>query len=544
MSFFDNLPILAAFAIAAPEIFAAEAVGGEAVAAGSSEAAAAEASRLAAEEAARQEAARVAAEEAARQAALQSANQGILQAGTEFTGILPQGYAPGQVEAMTQGAGQGINVAGPMQVPPPAGLNQTGIVQSGDLTGVNPYPNLQGGQTYGQFGEVTGGPPAGNADRAIMNSNMGYQGSDLPIPSNSPVVPESSALKSGFDSFSKFAETYPRSTAALGYVGAYNLGLLDPRNSNNPDRPYNGPLNRYRMSPNFQGSTANPQNYQYSPRYAEGGILYAGGGPVEAMSNANAIGANTGYPMADINKAAYSAPYQTPVAQNVVQGDTDIGVNPMTGEQNFAEGGIASYAKGGNLSNSLEYYTDMMDGTSNRRALPERSDVGIYRDTDPDTMYLDPLSAAQVRMAKLNKRANMQLPNMKRPTPMGQLNLRPQGSKAESGSSPDTEYAAHGGIMQANGHLGGYAAGGNARLLKGPGDGMSDNIPATIAGRQPARLADGEFVVPADVVSHLGNGSTDAGAKKLHQMMTNVREARTGNPKQGKQINPNKFTPK
>jgi hypothetical protein len=128
---------------------------------------------------------------------------------------------------------------------------------------------------------------------------------------------------------------------------------------------------------------------------------------------------------------------------------------------------------------------------------------------------------------------------------MGQLNLRPPGTKAESGgSSLDPENAAQGGIMQAGGHLGGYAAGGQPRLLKGPGDGMSDNIPATIAGKRPARLADGEFVVPADVVSHLGNGSTEAGAKKLHQMMTEVRKARTGNPKQGKQINPNKFTPK
>jgi hypothetical protein len=92
--------------------------------------------------------------------------------------------------------------------------------------------------------------------------------------------------------------------------------------------------------------------------------------------------------------------------------------------------------------------------------------------------------------------------------------------------------------------LGGYAAGGNPRLLRGPGDGMSDNIPATINNRQPARLADGEFVVPADVVSHLGNGSTEAGAKKLHEMMNKVRKARTGNQKQGKQINPNRFMPK
>jgi hypothetical protein len=84
----------------------------------------------------------------------------------------------------------------------------------------------------------------------------------------------------------------------------------------------------------------------------------------------------------------------------------------------------------------------------------------------------------------------------------------------------------------------GYARGG---YLNGAGDGMSDSIPATIEGKQPARLADGEFVVPADVVSHLGNGSSKAGSKRLYAMMQKVRKARTGNPKQGKQINPNKY---
>ena len=86
-----------------------------------------------------------------------------------------------------------------------------------------------------------------------------------------------------------------------------------------------------------------------------------------------------------------------------------------------------------------------------------------------------------------------------------------------------------------------YARGG--RMLKGPGDGMSDNIPATIAGKQPARLANEEFVVPADVVSHLGNGSSDAGAKQLYKMMDKVRAARTGKKSQAKQINPDKYMP-
>jgi hypothetical protein len=95
--------------------------------------------------------------------------------------------------------------------------------------------------------------------------------------------------------------------------------------------------------------------------------------------------------------------------------------------------------------------------------------------------------------------------------------------------------------MMGGGHLGSYSDGG--RLLKGPGDGMSDDIPAKIGKKQPARLADGEFVVPADVVSGLGNGSTDAGAKKLYAMMDKVRHARTGTKKQGKQINSQKYMP-
>lgn len=90
-----------------------------------------------------------------------------------------------------------------------------------------------------------------------------------------------------------------------------------------------------------------------------------------------------------------------------------------------------------------------------------------------------------------------------------------------------TQKAAGGGMMYGGGgisDLGGYSDGG--RLLKGPGDGVSDSIPATIGGKQPARLAEGEFVVPARIVSELGNGSTEAGAKKLYAMMDRVQKAR------------------
>jgi hypothetical protein len=99
--------------------------------------------------------------------------------------------------------------------------------------------------------------------------------------------------------------------------------------------------------------------------------------------------------------------------------------------------------------------------------------------------------------------------------------------------------AAEGGLM-------GFARGGKSmppRYLRGQTDGMADKIPSNIDGVQPAKLSHGEFVIPADVVSHLGNGNSDAGAKVLYKMMDRVRHARTGNKKQGRRINPEKFTP-
>ena len=83
-----------------------------------------------------------------------------------------------------------------------------------------------------------------------------------------------------------------------------------------------------------------------------------------------------------------------------------------------------------------------------------------------------------------------------------------------------------------------FMAGG--RYLGGITDGMADQIPANVGGDE-VRLSDGEFVIPADVVSHLGNGNSNAGAAQLHRFMDNIRKERTGNSKQGKEINPNKF---
>jgi hypothetical protein len=118
----------------------------------------------------------------------------------------------------------------------------------------------------------------------------------------------------------------------------------------------------------------------------------------------------------------------------------------------------------------------------------------------------------------------------------GIASLGAEGYDRMVGEQPMYQAMASGGISS----LGSYSDGG--RMLKGPGDGMSDDIPATIANKRPARLARDEFVVPADVVSHLGNGSSDAGAKQLYAMMDRVRQARTGRKSQGREINPRKYT--
>jgi len=97
-----------------------------------------------------------------------------------------------------------------------------------------------------------------------------------------------------------------------------------------------------------------------------------------------------------------------------------------------------------------------------------------------------------------------------------------------------TQMAAAGGMMRDN--LGGYSHGGIAGLTRGPGDGVSDSIPAQIgdSGKQPARLADGEFVIPARIVSELGNGSTEAGAKSLQAMVDRVQKRRSKTVGKGK----------
>jgi hypothetical protein len=405
---------------------------------------------------------------------------------------------------------------------------------------------------------------------------------------------------------------------------------------------------------------------------------YAGGGPVEEMSNANAIGANTGYPMADINKGAYATPYQTPISRNVLSGSADTGVNPMTGEMSFADGGSVpplkyEYDPITQLFKKIEAMPSdnqeevktppqMGGGYNSNQGNQTPGTTGLPTSMVNSGGNITPMAVPSLALSKMGDAAQMGLGylafKMSKPNPnpqnvqvvdagdmlnspsaladtqakadannaqqaqaiaaalqglqgvggsggmsagfgtpgatsgnAGAMGFGPAGMAAQSvgatgggggggggggapgapglgvssgggygisasmggtagvgGTAGAAAGAARGGLMAAyaNGgsHLGDYSDGG--RLLKGPGDGVSDSIPAVIGKKQPARLADGEFVVPARIVSELGNGSTEAGARKLYAMMDRIQKARgktVGKGKVAKNSRSEKYLP-
>jgi hypothetical protein len=317
-----------------------------------------------------------------------------------------------------------------------------------------------------------------------------------------------------------------------------------------------------------------------TPYKAPGPEYMAAGGPVEAMSNANVIGSDTGYPQSDIRNGAYSNPYQQPVAQNVVTGVQGAGINPYTGQMAFAGGGIVNFDNGGSVGgytfnpNTSLYERDANDsiyendsiggyafdprtGTFTKAGLKPvvapapTATVGdmsvggggsdsYYNPTPGPSQYSSPYAANSLTGGLVPSLIGMQEPAFNVPVEdMGTYAAAGGegiGGGDISGQSEGTPALARGGLMAlAQGgmsNLGSYSDGG--RLLRGPGDGVSDSIPAMIGRKQQARLADGEFVVPARIVSELGNGSTEAGARQLYAMMDRVQKARKKSIGKGK----------
>ena len=385
----------------------------------------------------------------------------------------------------------------------------------------------------------------------------------------------------GSTAYSMYDEKRQRMEDEMRARAAANQGLIRPYTfsygtGNVSSQPYYGSAERTYFQPTY---TELPSYKAPGPEYAaKGGLMsLAVGGPVEEMAAMNAVGANTGYPMAALQTPLYANPaMQRPEATNVIAPSADAGVTTYSGEQRFRSGGTTEPQSSGY---SYDYNPNTMQFTQTGGPGVSNAPRGgiLFGGTllGPETFAL---TQGQYNQALANKPAGMQpsialgpesfaltqgqyqaaladknaqqsltsnnsfnggmaslsqqpaapaqsfIPNINIPayqTPEQQLGLGGFYDYMNQQMGGYGGYAAGGGVS----HLGGYSDGG--RLLKGPGDGVSDSIPASIGNRQPARLADGEFVVPARIVSEIGNGSTDAGARKLYAMMDRIQKARS-----------------
>jgi hypothetical protein len=412
-------------------------------------------------------------------------------------------FTKGATDATTTGAqeaAKGVtaeSVAGGFQYSPSGELVPANYSPTITGAGASPYipagtpttaasPALNIGDVEAQAGGFYGGQAPANPYANMTNQQIS-NATGIQTPQTSPTY--YSGLK---------PDQYVQKAAIQGLPAA---GLLmdQPQQELGPEEEKSKLIG---LSPNFRPYTpAQPNPYyraQYPTYAAEGGIMssYQSGGPVERMSQMNtAINPQGGlYPQGMIDKTQYAMPTQRPTSMEVL----DAGA-----QRTFARGGITQQAY-----------------------LP-KGDAGKFVDSDVNTRGLSALDAAMQRNKKLMGRTGVKMAEMPK-----------TGIKSLGGDFSDT--AAKGGVA----HLGDYSDGG--RLLRGPGDGVSDNIPATIGGKQPARLADGEFVVPARIVSELGNGSTEAGAKRLYAMMDRVQNARKktiGKGKVAKDSKSSKYLP-
>jgi hypothetical protein len=303
--------------------------------------------------------------------------------------------------------------------------------------------------------------------------------------------------------FSKFSKENPLLTTG-GIMLAQNL--MQPKNNAPEKKKYGsgGPGANY----------TDPTAGTYTPIFTP--TPYAVGGPVEQMSAQNSISGNQMYPQSQLQTPMYSNPMgQRPMPANVIQSGIDAPVNPYSGEPRMADGGKVSAFEKMIQEDEARRKRDSAQAKAEieREAKSQADRTRPYSRTQSTNT---PYAAAIKEIQAMGKK-------------YGIKTAAPEKTNVDLMGDQDQMEYARGGIAQG---LGGYSDGG--RLLKGPGDGVSDSIPASIGNRQPARLADGEFVVPARIVSEIGNGSTEAGARKLYAMMERIQKGRRKSVGKGK----------
>lgn len=294
--------------------------------------------------------------------------------------------------------------------------------------------------------------------------------------------------------------------AAGGIGGLYSASQMPGQQDWPTESEDTSSLSYFKYDPTkYRAEAPTPRVYEAGYRgMADGGI--ASLNPMSPMSNPV-------YPQSQQTQTAFSTSPQYPNSmRSAIASDYDTRTNPTLGTEmpmGYADGGGIGFLErmhpGGKLGeiagdlygtvheNSPSWLNDAQPGGFMGASQPGRLEYEArqrQKQEEEDRKVREARDAAAAQAAQVARDTGMNA-NM-----------------------------ARGGIAS----LGGYSDGG--RLLRGPGDGVSDSIPASIGGRQPARLADGEFVVPSRIVSELGNGSTDAGARRLYDMMDRVQRRR------------------
>jgi len=409
----------------------------------------------------------------------QAANQGIMNSAGQLTGAPTTG-----AEQIAQGASR-FTPQAPNPVDPTRSME-----------------TLSNGKNLYQ-------PEAGMQTTTVQTGNAANPVQGMPSIPEQQVAQgftEQSSLQKGLQAakdFSKDISTFSKENPLLT-----TGGIMLAQNMMQPSSGGTGK----KSSKGYGGGSGNfkygePSTGEYVPIFEP--TPYAVGGPVEQMSAQNAMGANMMYPQSQLNTPMYANPMvQRPMPTNVISPSGDAGVDMYTGEARMADGGkVSAFEKMMKEEEARKRQTD-----AQARADIEEGKSIAARGIKPYSRTQStnsPYAAAIKEFQALNKKYGIQT-------------VAPAKTNVDlMGDQDQIEYAANGGIMHG---LGGYSDGG--RLLKGPGDGVSDSIPAVIGRKQPARLADGEFVIPARIVSELGNGSTEAGARKLYAMMERVQKQR------------------
>ena len=485
------------------------------------------------------------------------------------------GVAPGAFGANLAGAGQGLASALPGAVNPTlaqqiAAAKQQAALRSAELGSQTTGMGFQKAATTSPYDLSAGFKQGLDPTRALQTQSLSNPTAQAVNPADivgRGIRPNQNFFQNlgnigSFQDMKDYAEQHPYATAGmagLGVMGAKKLfeqkGVKQPE-SNAMIRPYTYERTQnpeaYAVSPTMDSSERNYFNSQFiagEPYKAAGGgiVSLAVGGPVEQMAAMNSVGANTGYPMANLQTPMYTNPaMQRPEATNVIAPSADAGVSSYTGEARFAKGGEAKTE--GGYSYSYDPKTMQFTQLSVPTVAPVGSGVvsgamgmgGVgYAPpatpqpvTNSGSKISGGIATPAISPMQAQRAAPINIPAYQ--TPEQQLGLGGFYDMMNQRLADYGGYAgyAKGGNVGGESHLGDYSDGG--RLLKGPGDGVSDSIPASIGGRQPARLADGEFVVPARIVSELGNGSTEAGARKLYAMMERIQKGRGKSVGKGK----------